>query len=109
MSSTYEICRAIRHLEANPRDLMGMRRLDNHLRQMPAAQFIHGARDSRIAASIYKAAGNVVSLWHEESERANWISIACFLVKRMEKPKKLPKPKRGAGADLKARAAGEAG
>lgn len=112
MSETYEICRCLRHLEGNPRDRMGVARLRDALRSCPAEQFRAQARDHELGSMIYRAAGNIVEASEGNSENtlANWISVAGFLVRRMEKPKRMPAATRKPTmVDLKARAAGEGG
>jgi hypothetical protein len=107
MSHVHEILKEIGVLAGNPRDTLSKERLKAALKMASEVQFAHQLPDADLGFVIWRAARGIVVDWTRETRRMTWIEVAALLVRRMEKPKALPRPKPGEGADMKARAAGE--
>ena len=107
MSAVHEILKEVGALKANPRDILSRDRLKGALKSISVEQFSAQVPNADIGETLWRSARRIILNWDRETERMTWIDCAAFLLKRMEKPKGLPKVDRGEGADLKARSAGE--
>lgn len=109
--SGFDLLHALDALKKNPRSEQGRLKLDGAVYNYPHGSFAAGfpSRHKDLARMIHYSAQQVLNHWDEENARWQWIRVACQLKRILEKPKKLPKPRKQKveEIDLKKRAAGD--